>query len=162
MDEMPRRRAPGLQFSLRSLVYVTALVALFYGLRRGYLMTAFDLAETIERARNVPTLVSLAAALSAAVFLQGSTHRKSSQSCWLSLWRGAILGAGAGALSCLALAIEFGEGLRRIEYWNWSQDWLLVLPYFVVATIQGAAIGAFVLQIGRLLRTRTSRTRTPC
>ena len=66
MAEAPRRSTRGWQFSLRSLVYVTALVALFYGLRRGYLMTAFDLAETIERARNVPTLVSLAAALSAA------------------------------------------------------------------------------------------------
>jgi len=50
------------------------------------------------------------------------------------------------------LAIELGEALRRMDYWNWWKDWPLVAPYFIVATVQGGAIGAFVLQIGHLFR----------
>jgi hypothetical protein len=147
MAARPRQFALSWKFSLRSLLYVTALVALFYGLRRSYLMTAFDLEEAIERARNVPTLLTLAAVLLAAMFSQISQGKR-----WSPVVRGTILGATVGSFSCLALAFEFGEALRRIDYWNWWQDWPLVAPYFIVATVQGGAIGAFVLQLGHLLR----------
>jgi len=139
------------QFSLRVVFLTTALVALFFALRRGYLMTAFDLHEMIERAQNVPTILSLAAALMAALFLHSPGKSGTSLG-----WRGAILGSAVGALSCLALIIEFGEGVRRIspEYWNWLRDWPEVLPHFIVATVQGGAIGAFVLQVASALRPR--------
>jgi len=144
------------QFSLRGVFLTTALVALFFALRRGYLMTAFNLRETIERATNVPTILSLAAALVAALFLPSQGQGRASPG-----WRGAILGSTVGALSCLALVIEFGEAARRIspEYWNWLQDWPEVFPYFVVATVQGGAIGAFVLQAASALRSRRSTQR---
>lgn len=147
MAARPRQFALSWQFSLRTLLCVTALVALFYALRLGYLMTAFDLDETIERARNVPTLLALAAALLAMMFSRNSPRTKRSPAI-----SGAVLGAAVGSLSCLALAIEFGESLRRIDCWNWWKDWPLVAPYFIVATAQGGAIGAFVLQFGHLLR----------
>ena len=67
-----------------------------------------------------------------------------------------------GSLSCLALTIEFGEALRRMDYWNWWKDWPLIAPYFIVAIVQDGAIGAFVLQLGELLRyllmKRTAKT----
>jgi CDP-diglyceride synthetase len=147
MAVLPRQVNLRLQFSLRFLLYVTALVALFYALRRSYLMTAFDLEEAIERARNVPTILTLAAVVFAAMFSQTSQGKK-----WSPIVRGAVLGAIVGSLSCLVLAIELGEALRRMDYWNWWKDWPLVAPYFIVATVQGGAIGAFVLQIGHLFR----------
>jgi|GEM_PF-4442317 len=147
MAVLPRQVNLRLQFPLRFLLYVTALVALFYALRRSYLMTAFDLEEAIERARNVPTILTLAAVLFAAMFSQTSQGKK-----WSSIVRGAVLGAIVGSLSCLMLAIELGEALRRMDCWNWWKDWPLVAPYFIVAIVQGAAIGAFVLQLGELLR----------
>jgi phosphate/sulfate permease len=147
MAARPRQFALSWKFSLRSLLYVTALVALFYGLRRSYLMTAFDLEEAIERARNVPTLLTLAATLIAAIMPQNAKGNR-----WPPAVRGAILGATVGTHSCLALVIEFGEMLRRMDYWNWWENWPLVAPYLIVAMVQGGAIGAFVFQLSELLR----------
>src|SRR6266487_3337889 len=135
MAVLPRKVNLSLQFSLRFLLYATTLIAIFYALRRGYLMTAFDLEETIERARNVPTLLSLAAAVIAAVMPPNLLANR-----WPPAVRGAILGATVGTHSCLALAIEFGEMLRRMDYWNWWEHWPLVAPYLIVAMVQGAAI----------------------
>jgi hypothetical protein len=155
MSARPRQFALSWKFSLRSLLYVTALVALFYGLRRSYLMTAFDLEEAIERARNVPTLLSLAAAVIAALMPPNLLGNR-----WPAAVRGAILGATVGTHPCLALAIEFGEMLRKMDNWNWWEDWPLVDPYLVVAMVQGGAIGALVFQLGEMFRYLLLRQRT--
>ncbi len=147
MAAPPRKFVPSFQFSLRFLLHATTLIALFYGLRRGYLMSAFHLNEVIERARNVPTILALAAALLAVLLPLGSRSKP-----WFPANSGIILGAAVGSLSCLALVIEFGESLRRMDYWNWWRDWPFVAPYLIVATVQGGAIGAFVTRLGGLLR----------
>lgn len=135
------------RISLRFLFLTIGLIALFFGLRRNYLMTAFDLSEAIERARNIPTILAFTASALAAMFQPRRAETK-----WSPALRGMILGASVGSLSCLALAIEFAELLRRIDYWNWWRDWVWIVPHLFVATVQGAAIGAFVLQVALLLR----------
>lgn len=152
MPAPPRILPLSLQFSLRFLLSATALIALFYALRRSYLMTAFDLDEAVGRARNIPAILSLAAAMLAALFF-----RNCSGSRWSPAVRGVILGASVGSLSCLALIFEFGESLRQMDYWDWWRDWPRVAPHFTVATLQGGAIGAFVLQVGALFRYVVSR-----
>src|SRR6187399_1306001 len=116
MAAPPRRSHLRPRVSLRFLLLATTLFALFFGLRRNYLMTAFDLSEAIERARNIPIILTLAASLLAAIFSTGKPETK-----WSPALRGMILGASVGSLSCLALAIEFAELLRRMDYWNWWQ-----------------------------------------
>ena len=147
-----------LQPSLGFLLYITTLIALFYALRHNYLMSAFDLDDAIERARNVPALLTLAAALLAATIPQAIPGR--------GIWpivRGAILGIAVGLLSSLALAIEFGEGVRRMsaEYWNWWSDWPRVAPYLVVATIQSGGLAATILQVAQLWQNGCKRTTPP-
>ena len=149
MTASSRRTSANLQFTLGLLFYAITLVALFYALRRCYLMTAFDLANVIERARNVPTLQTLAAAVLATTIPRVIPGK--------GLWpivRGAILGVAVGLLSSLALAVEFGEGVRRMspEYWNWWRDWPRVAPYVTVATIQCGALAATILQIAQFWR----------
>ena len=56
MAVLPRQVNLRLQFPLRFLLYVTALVALFYALRRSYLMTAFDLAVSYTHL-TLPTIL---------------------------------------------------------------------------------------------------------
>ncbi|MGI8981553.1 MAG: hypothetical protein ACR2FY_20190 [Pirellulaceae bacterium] len=152
MPALPKKLPRSLQFSLRFLLYVTTLIALFYALRRSYLMTAFDLDDAVARARNVPAVLALVAALLSALFSPSC-----SESRWSPAFRGVILGASVGSLSCLALIIEFGESLRQMDYWNWWRDWPRVAPHLSVATLQGGAIGAFVLQLGWVLRFVLSR-----
>ena len=131
----PAAKLPlSLQVSLRFLFYATTLVALFFALRRSYLMTAFDLENAMERAQSMPPILALAAAL---------LSPSCSGTRWSPAVRGVILGASVGSLSCLALIIEFGESLRQMDYWNWWRDWPRVAPHFTVATVQGGAIGAF-------------------
>jgi hypothetical protein len=149
MAAPPRRSQLRPRVSLRFLLLATALVALFFGLRRNYLMTAFDLNEAIERARNIPIILAITASVLAAVFQPRKAETK-----WSPALRGMLLGASVGSLSCLALAIEFAEILRQIDYWNWWQDWIWIAPHLIVATVQGGAIGAFVLQVAALLRYR--------
>jgi 4-amino-4-deoxy-L-arabinose transferase-like glycosyltransferase len=131
---------------LRFLFLPAALIALYFGLRRNYLMTAFDLSEAIERARNIPMILAITAAVMAAMLRPRKAETK-----WSPALCGVILGASVGSLSCLALAIEFAELLRRMDYWNWWQDWIWIAPHLIVATVQGGAIGAFVLQVAALL-----------
>ena len=133
----------------------TALIALFMGLRRNYLMTAFDLDEAVERARNIPIILAFAAALLAAILQKDKPATK-----WSPALRGGILGSTVGSLSCLALAIEFGEMLRRIDYWDWWHDWIWVAPHLFMSSVQGGAIGAFVLQIGSLVKYRRAKQRS--
>jgi hypothetical protein len=140
---------------LRFLFLATAMIALFFGLRRNYLMTAFDLSEAIERARNIPIILTITASVSAAMFQPRTPKTK-----WSPALRGMILGASVGSLSCLALAIEFAEILRRMDYWNWWQDWIWIAPHLIVATVQGGAIGAFLLQVAVLLRYRHEKRKT--
>ncbi len=142
----PKSRLP-MQVSLRFLLLAAGLVAIFFWLRRGYLMTAFDLDEAIERARNIPIILALAAAILAATFpaIKPGTA-------WSAALRGGMLGSAVGFFSSFALAIEFGEMLRGMNYWNWWRDWIWVAPHLIIATIQGGAVGAFVLQFGLLLR----------
>lgn len=144
LPPMPRLQ---MQVSLRFLLLATAIIALFFGLRRSYLMTAFDLEEAIERARNIPIILTLVAAILTAVF-----STSNSTSAWSAAVRGVALGTAVSFLSCLALAIEFGEMLRVMNYWNWWVDWIWVAPHLIIATVQGGALGAFVLQAGLLLQ----------
>lgn len=148
MSSPPKSRLP-LQVPLRILLLATAVVALHFGFRRGYLMTAFDLDEAIERARNIPIILAFAAAILAATFpaIKPATA-------WSAALCGGMLGSSVGFFSSLALAIEFGEMLRGINYWNWWRDWIWVAPHLIIATIQGGAVGAFVLQISLLLQYR--------
>ena len=76
MPALPRKFALSLQASLRFMILATALIALFLWLRRSYLMTAFDIDETIERARNVPLILTLVAAVLAATFPAGKPGAK--------------------------------------------------------------------------------------
>ncbi|MFN0017337.1 MAG: hypothetical protein ACKVP0_03695 [Pirellulaceae bacterium] len=137
---------------MRFLFLATALVALFFGLRRNYLMTAFDLSEAIERARNIPIILAITASVLAAMF-----QPRKEETNWSPALRGMFLGASVGSLTCLALAIEFAELLRRMDYWNWWWDWIWIVPHLIVATVQGGAIGAFVLQVAVLLRYRREK-----
>lgn len=149
MTASSRKTSANLQFTLGFLFYAITLIALFYALRRCYLMAAFDLADAIERASNVPTLLTIAAAVLATTI----PHVIPGKGLW-PIVRGAILGVVVGLLSSLALAIEFGEGARRMspEYWNWWSDWPRVAPYVTVATIQGGALAATILQVVQLWR----------
>lgn len=147
----PKSRLP-MQVSLRFLLPAAGLVAIFFWLRRGYLMTAFDLEEAIERSRNIPIILALTAASLAAMF-----SAIKPETAWSAALRGILLGSAVGFVASLALAIEFGEMLRGMNYWNWWRDWIWVAPHLIIATIQGGAVGAFVLQARLLLRHRWSQ-----
>ena len=152
MPAKPRGVRPRSQVSLRFMFLASALIALFLGLRRSYLMTAFDLDEAVERARNIPIILAFAAAILTAMLQKEKPSTK-----WSPALRGVILGSAVGSLSCLALAIEFGEMLRRMDYWDWWRDWIWVAPHLFTSTVQGGAIGAFVLQVGSLVKYRRAK-----
>jgi hypothetical protein len=134
------------RFSLRSLLILTTLVSLFLALRSSYLFgNAFAIA--VFRAHQLPPLF---AALSVVI----------SASC-LSIRRTrdlVLLGSGVSLLVATILAAEITEGLRRIAYWNWYEDWTTFLQIIGCHAVLGAGIGFAVSIVFRWVR---SQRRSP-
>jgi hypothetical protein len=120
---------PRHQITLRSILIFTAFVALFLGLRRSYLLAGAG----IGGAHLVPPLI---ASLAVATSLIAAAESK--------FMRSIGLGASVSTIVALILALEITEGLRRMNYWDWSNDWLFFLEVIFGHTCIGAGIGLIV------------------
>lgn len=126
---------PRHQFTLRTILIITAFIALFLGLRRSYLLAGAG----IGGAHLMPPLF---ACLAVATSVVGSAESR--------FIRSIGLGASISTLVALILALEITEGLRRMDYWNWSQDWLLFLAIVFSHTCIGASIGLIVAGVHKV------------
>jgi hypothetical protein len=120
---------PRHQFTLRSILIITAFIALFLGLRRSYLLTGAG----IGGAHLMPPLFAVLAVATSLIAAAESRFMRSIG-----------LGASVSTIVALILALEITEGLRRMNYWHWSNDWLFFLKIVFGHTCIGAGIGLVV------------------
>lgn len=132
----PRR----LQVSIRSLLLLITLFALFLAVRQTYILGSENAATAIARAHQLPPLLATLA-VSACLIGQTTPHL-------LSL---ALIGAVISLLAATALTVEIAEDLRRTsDYWNWQRDWPICLQIVGGHAVLGGLIG---LSLGYLRRT---------
>jgi hypothetical protein len=136
----PRR----LQFSIRGLLLLITLVALFLTLRQTYILGSQSAATAIARAHQLPPLLATLA-VSACLF-GPATPRFGPL---------ALIGALTSLLVAAALTVEIAEDLRRTsDYWNWQRDW----PTFLLIAGAHAILGTLIgLSLGYLRLTLISR-----
>jgi hypothetical protein len=128
------------RFSLRSLLILTALVSLFLALRSSYVLGNED---PIFRAHQLPPLFAVLSVVISASCLSIRRTRNL-----------VLLGASASLLVATILAAEITEGLRRMAYWNWYQDWPTFLQIVGCHAVVGAGIGFAVSVVFRWVRSR--------
>lgn len=63
--------------------------------------------------------------------------------------RSIVLGATVSTTVAMIYALEITEVLRRMDYWNWSEDWPTILLVAVGYGFVGAAIGLAVACLHR-------------
>lgn len=125
--------SPRYQFTLRTILIITAFVALFLGLRRSYVFTAKPAATSIARAKQMPPLFACLAVTASLVSSAESKFKRSIG-----------LGAVVSTIIAAILTWEFAEGLRGMRYWNWSADWPMFLTIIFGYTLMGGSIGLVV------------------
>lgn len=126
------------QFSIRSLLFLPAIVSLFLAVRASYLL-GHELPEAIRRAHHLPPLFAMLAVVSC-VFRRSITGL-----------RGLFLvGLCTSLVVAVTLTVEIAESLRRgYGYWNWWSD----LPtFFEIVGAHAAIGGAIGLGAAMLLR----------
>ncbi len=127
-----------MRYSLQTLFTAVFLVCVFLGLRA--VIQWPSLTSTIS-AHLVPPSLAMVAAIALAVGRR-------------SFLATVFAGAGSAFLATLALAIELGEGLRRIEYFSWFDfaDLQMVATAVVIHSILGAVIGAACGSVAYIVR----------
>ena len=127
------------QFSIQSLMILTAMVALFFALHRSYVF-GNDFPILLYRAHQMPPSFATLSVL----FCAFSLGYRSVRSLVLAGLVGAILVA-------TALTVEIAEGMRDIHYWNWWSNLPTFLKIVGCHAVLGAAIG-FILAFAFRLR----------
>jgi uncharacterized integral membrane protein len=127
---------PRHQITLRSILIITAFIALFLGLRRSYVLAGGD---RVSKAKQMPPLF---AALAVSASLIGSAESR--------FRRSIILGAIVSITVTTIFTIEITQELRRMGYWNWSGDWPIFLAILCGYACVGGSIGLFTACFHRI------------
>lgn len=138
------------QFTLRSLLSLTAIVSVFLLLRDAAVMGRRE-----KLAYCIPPTVGALGGVYA-----GFVARGEKRSLVFALKRGAALGGLLGAAAAAALIVEIGEGLRRStngEYWNWGRDWSLACKILLVEMAASTTSGLVAAAAGQIPTRRAMR-----
>jgi hypothetical protein len=139
------------RFSLRSLLIVMSLVALFFTLRKYYVVGGPALGDAIMRAMQMPPLFAALAVGSSFFHLDGPRYKPS-----------IVIGAICSTLVAAPLTIEIAEAIRRNDYWDWSKDWFFFLKVVGAFALVGALIGLLLARVNydvrRLIKWHRARS----
>ncbi len=117
------------QFSLFQLLEMVTLVAITIA---------------IDRLLRFPYLVwsvmAVGGLTGAYLAIRWTSHRPS---VWNDIWLTIVTSAIATFLNAAAIGIMVAEGLRSIEYFNWTEDWSEFATAIGIVTFCGAVVGAF-------------------
>lgn len=105
------------QISLAHLMLIISVASAYYGLRFG---NSFD---------AVLRICGFNVAATIAFFLLDTWQRKPEDRAGWELVIRPIL---AGWITGIMIGFDITEGLRQMEYWNWSQDWLTFVGWVLV------------------------------
>ena len=125
-----------MQFSLRSLFFLTAIVAVYFLLRQ------FILHNQVWLAYALPPSIAVLSGLYAAI---GSLRGE--YGVWRCSKRGAFLGAATGTAATVALLMEITH--LAGPYWTWRRDWLFAAEVVGGEMLVTGLAGAVFAAIGR-------------
>ena len=131
-----------MRFSIAKLLFATAVVAVFLGLRNGYVFGFHtDLRTTVERAWWATWIMSVVVSAIGCAQAPLDTPRR------MIVVNATLAGGLAAAISAAILGFEIAEGIHAAypDYWRWGFDYLYFAVFFVGrGLLFGAAIGAII------------------
>lgn len=140
-----------MRFSIRQLLAVTAIVAIFCGLRSSYVLGDYA-GNAITRAFFVPPMMAVVVSLYCSAIL------RTSPSMLKRIAYATAAGAGAAAVTMLILGWEIAAELKQMGYWNWWSDLPLFLMVMAQEVLAGGIVGLILGTLwGYILRSRSPK-----
>lgn len=129
-----------MRFTISKLLFATVVIAVFLGLRNGYVLAATDPASAIDRAWWVPWAMAVMVSAFVCAQCPASTRRRT------IIGHAALSGGCAAALAAAILGYEITASLG--SYWNWRSDFgyfaiFVIGRALIIGALIGASLGAF-------------------